>query len=90
VDGLGSARLRRCVRNGRFAWDPVAEDAGSDEQHHFLDRVEYHRIIEEVLQRVHTRDDIVIVGRGGATMPLNMAAPATIWPLANTGSIDPS
>ena len=50
---------------GVFSWDLAGEDPG-DEQHHFLDRVEYHRIVEEVIRAVHERNKAVIVGRGGA------------------------
>jgi cytidylate kinase len=51
---------------GVFSWDLATEDAGHDEQHHFLDRIEYHRIVEDVVTQVRARDNVIIVGRGGA------------------------
>ena len=50
---------------GIFSWDLASQET-SDEEHHILDRVEYHRIVEDVIGAVHERGKAVIMGRGGA------------------------
>ena len=49
---------------GVFSWD-LAGQENSDEEHHVLDRVEYHRIVEDVIHAVHGRGKAVTMGRGG-------------------------
>ena len=65
MDGLRGTGGGAAFETGVFSWD-LAGQENSDEEHHVLDRVEYHRIVEDVIRTVHGRGKAVIMGRGGA------------------------